>query len=193
LAPHEQRRGGIVHRWAAGPEPFISWIEPPEWVQYRSALYKSEPLLFRIGRVLWIFVFCFFIITIPWLLLVMFKVPTATASSYLSLDLAVTFIYTLPIWLSILYPVHATKMSLHRNGLTQFFGKQTFEINYDQISVWAIIERQFHGCSILILLLQIGSKVSEYALPDSDTHDRLVAIFHEKGIFQISELKPTWE
>ena len=175
------------------PKPILRWVEPEDWPRYRTRLVVSKPLWLRLAKALWFFVRCFGIIILPWFLLRFFRLPTAPAASYLCLATAVTLFFTLLHWLKALWPVHATEISFLDTGITQFFGKQTLDRTYHDISGWAVIERPFEGRVLHILLLKGRTRVTAFALPDTDTRDRLVKIFHDKMIPQSPEISAPWE
>jgi hypothetical protein len=181
------------------PEPILRWNEPEEWPRYRTHLATSKPLLPRLGKALWFFVRCFGIILLPWLFLSLFRVPTAPAAGYSCLAAAVSVFITLIYhWWATIWPVHGTEISFRERGITQFFGKQTLDLNYADCFGWTVVERQFEGRTLHILLLQGRTwrghtHVWEFALPDTNIRDRLVQIFHDKQIPQSPALKPSWE
>jgi hypothetical protein len=181
------------------PEPILRWNEPEEWPRYRTHLATSKPLLPRLGKALWFFVRCFGIILLPWFLLSLFRVPTAPAAGYSCLAAAVSFFITLIYhWLASIWPVHCTEISFRERGITQFFGKQTMDRNYRDLTGWAVVEKQFEGRVLHIVLLQGRTwrgrtYVQEFALPDTNTRDRLVQLLNDKHIPQSSDLKLSWE
>ena len=181
------------------PEPILRWNEPEEWPRYRTRLATSKPLLPRLGKAMWFFVRCFGIILLPWLLLSLFRVPTAPTAGYICLAAAVSIFITLIYhWLATIWPVHGTEISFRERGITQFFGKQTMDLNYADCFGWTVAERQFEGRILHILLLQSRTwrgrtHVWEFALPDTNIRDRLMQIFHDKQIPQSPALKPSWE
>ncbi len=194
VMPRQDKQGPMD--WMSGgfPEPILRWKEPIEWPRYRTHLVESRPLLPRLVKALWFFVRCFAIFLIPWLLLRLFRVPTAPAVGYVCLAVAGAFLITLFYqWLANVWPVHCTEISFRDNGITQFFGKQTADWNYHQFSGWGIVEKEFEGRTFSILLLQGRSRIVALAIPDTDIRDRLVQILHDKKIPQLPDLKPPWE
>jgi hypothetical protein len=176
------------------PEPILHWVEPEDWPRYRTRLATSKPLLFRFAKAIWFFIRCFGIIILPWFILRLCRVPTAPTFDYVCLSTAVAFFITLIYhWLATIWPVHATIISFRDRGITQFFGKQTWDLNYHDLSGWAVIERQFEGRVVHILLLKRGARIIELALPDPNTRDRLVQIFYDKQILHSPDLIPSWE
>jgi hypothetical protein len=175
------------------PEPILRWVEPADWPRYRTHLVVSKPLLPRLAKALWCFARCFGVILLAWLLLQLFQIPTISISGFLWLAIPVTLFFTSLHWLTATYPVHPTEISFRERGITQFFGKQTWDLNYAYFSSWAVVERQFEGRALHILLLQGRSRVFEFALPDTNTCGRLAQIFHDKQIPHSPDLKPSWE
>jgi hypothetical protein len=174
-------------------EPILSWREPDDWARYRTFLFTSKPLFSRLARALWFCVRCFGIIMLPWFVLFLCGMPTSPAVEYVLLALAVSFFFTSLHWLRAKHPVHATEICFRDNGISQFFGIQTMDHNYGLFSGWEIVERQFEGRVLPILLMRWPYGVRAFALPDKIIHDRLVQIFHEKKIPQIPDLRPSWE
>ncbi len=193
IASHDERVDSASKTWREFPDPILRWREPDDWAHYRTFLFTSKPLFPRLAGAFWFCVRCLAIIILPWLVLLLCGVPTAPAVEYLSLGLAVTLFFTSLHWLNAAYPVHASEISLRDNGITQFFGKQTMDWNYDQFSGWAVVEKQFEGRVLLFLLLQSRTGVRTSALPDSNIRDRLVQILHDKKIPQVPALRPSWE
>lgn len=176
------------------PEPILRWVEPEDWPRYRTRLATSKPLLRRFAKALWFFIRCFGIIILPWFILRLCRVPTTPTVDYVCLSTAVAFLITLIYhWLANIWPVHTTEISFRDRGITQFFGKQTRDLNYHDLSGWAVIERQFEGRVVHILLLKRGARIIELALPDPNTRDRLVQIFYDKQILHSPDLIPSWE
>lgn len=175
------------------PEPILRWVEPKDWPHYRTHLVTSKPLLHRLAKALWFFIRCLGIIFLPWLLLCLFQLPTASFAEFLGLSISVTFFFTLLHWFNATYPVHSTEISFRDKGITQFFGKQDFDSNYHNYSGWAVIERPFEGRILYILLLKGRTRVIAFALPDTSTRDRLVQLLIDKKLPQLTDLKPAWE
>ncbi|MCX6903488.1 MAG: hypothetical protein NTW03_08425 [Verrucomicrobia bacterium] len=190
---YDERDPSAGRQWAEFPDPIISWVEPEDWPRYRTHLVVSKPLLPRLARALWFLARCFVILFLPWLLLRLFRVPTAPAAEYFWLSTGVTFFFTCLHWLFATYPARATTMSFRENGVTQLSGKQTRDLSYRDCSGWEMVERQFEGRVLHILLLQWRNYVTEVALPDTGIRDRLVQLFHDKRIPQSPGLKPSWE
>ena len=176
------------------PEPILRWKEPEDWPRYRTHLVKSKPLWPRLIKTLWFFARCFAIFFIPWLFLRLFNVPTAEPTPFLCVTvLGTIFITLIYSWLATIWPVHCTEISFRDNGITQFFGKQAADWNYHDISGWAIIERQFVGRAIFILLLQGRSRIISFAIPDANIREKLARLLPDKGIPHARDLKPPWE
>ena len=175
------------------PEPILRWVEPADWPRFRTHLVVSKPLSHRLAKALWFYVRCFGIILSPWLLLHLFQLPTISVTGFLWLAIPVALFFTSLYWLHATYPVHPTEISFRDNGITQFFGKQTWDINYAEFSGWAVVERQFEGRVLHILLVQGRTRVIVFALPESGTRDRLVQLLQDKKLQQLPDLKPAWE
>ena len=150
-------------------------------------------MLPRVANALWFFVRCFGILLLPWLLLQLFQLPTVSIAGFLWLAIPVALFFTSLHWLNAAYPVHPTEISFRDKGITQFFGKQTLYLNYADFSGWAVVERQYEGRILHILLLKGRRRVAEFARPDATTRDRLARLFHEKQIPPSPNLRPSWE
>jgi hypothetical protein len=154
-APHDDQGASASKTWREFPNPILRWREPDDWARYRTIFFASKPLLPRLAKVLWFCVRCLGIIIIPWFVLLLCGVPTAPAAAYISLAAVASFFFTSLHWLSASHPVHSTEISFRANGITQFFGRQIMDLNYGQFSGWAVVERQFEGRVLFILLLQM--------------------------------------
>jgi len=175
---------------ATFPDPIQ---ESGAWPRYRTHLALSKPLPLRLAKALWFFVRCLGIIFLPWLLLRLFHMPTASIAEFLGLSVSVTIFFTLLHWLNATYPARETKITVHSNGITQLSGKQTFSWNYRDFSGWAVVERQFEGRILHILMLKRPTYVVTFALPDTSTRDQFIQLLRDKQIPQLSDLKPPWE
>jgi len=175
---------------AAFPDPIQ---EPGAWPRYRTHLVVSKPLLPRLAKALWFFVRCLGIIFLPWILLRLFQLPTVSVAEFLGLSISVTFFFTLLHWLNATYPARATKITIHPNGITQLSGKQTFTWSYRDFSGWAVVERQFEGYVLHLLLLKRPTYVVTFVPPDTGTRDRFMQLLEDKKIPQLPDLKPSWE
>jgi hypothetical protein len=167
--------------------------EPAAWPRYRRHLVVSGPLLPRLAKALWFFGRCLGIIFLPWIILRLFQMPTVSIAEFLGLSVSATLFFTLLHWLNATYPARATRITVHPNGITQLSGKQTFNWNYRNFSGWAVVERQFEGRILHILMLKCPTYVVTFALPDTSTRDRFMQLLHDKKIPQLPDLKPSWE
>ena len=179
-------------KWSVLPEPILQWKEPEDWARYRTSLYTSRPLLQRLGKELWFFARCFPILLLPWPVLILCGLPTSPADHIL-LALAITILFTLIHWLGEAYAASSTEISFRNRGISQFFGKQTIDHNYSQVSGWTIVERRFEDRSLLILLLRSRGGVWSFALPGPHIRDQLVQIFRDKQVPHVPDLRPSWE
>ena len=186
IEPTDRRSRGF-------PEPILRWVEPADWPRYRTHLVVSRPLVPRLAKALWFFVCCFGVILLPWLVLQLFQLPTISIAGFLWLVIPVALFFTSLHWLNAIWPVHTTEISFRDKGVTQFFGKQTRDLNYADFSGWTVVERQFEERILHILLLQGRTRVIAFALPDSSTRNRLVQLLHDKRIPHSPDLKPSWE
>jgi hypothetical protein len=180
--------------YAEYPAPLLHWREPDDWPSYRTNLFRSVPLSIRIGRAVWFFARCTGLLVLPWLALRVLQVPTQSAVAYLSSAGLVSLFFTLVYWAERRRPVHVTKISLRKNGITQHFGKQVLDHSYSDLSGWNIIERQFHERVLHILLVQRKRwrKPSAIALAGGETRDALSRILSEKSVPD-ARLRAPWE
>jgi hypothetical protein len=201
-SPHDDQGASASKTRREFPDPILRWREPDDWARYRTFVFTSKPLFPRLAKALWFCVRCLAIIIIPWFVLRLCGVPTAPTAAYISLASAATLFFTSLHWLFASHPVHATEISFRSNGITQFFGKQIMDLNYGQVSGWAVVERQFEGRVLLILLLQITRRARPnqiriwdwaFALPDANIRDQVVRIFQDKQVPHLPDLKPSWE
>lgn len=179
--------------WEEFPTPILHWVEPKDWPRYRTRLVTSKPLVLRLAKAPWFFVRWFGIFILPWLLLQLFQLPTSPAVGYFCLSAVIALFFTLLHWLNAIWPVHSTEISFREKGITQFFGKQEMDWNYHDFSGWAVIERQFEERVLHILLLKSRARVVALALPDTNTREGIVQIFHDKQIPHSPDLRPSWE
>jgi hypothetical protein len=193
VRPRQDERERLAWRMGGFPNPILRWVEPKDWPRYRTHLVVSKPLLPRLAKALWFFVRCFGIILLPWLLLQFFQLPTMSVAGFLGLSIPVTFFFASLYWLYATYPAHSREISFRDKGITVSNGKQTADWNYHDCSGWAVIERQFEGRTLYILLLKRRAYVGAYAIPDMNTRDQLVQICNDKKIQQLPDLKPSWE
>src|ERR1017187_271600 len=153
------------------PEPLVRWVEPENWPRYRTSLVTAKPLLPRLAKALWFFIRCLGIICLPWLLLRFFQLPTASTVGFLCLSIPATCFFTLLYWLYTTYPARPTEISFRERGISLFSGKQFADLSYQGFSGWAVVERQFEGSALHILLLQRRARILAYALPDSRSEE----------------------
>jgi hypothetical protein len=191
--PSDEQGVSASKKWRKFPDPILRWMEPEDWSRYRTHIAASKPLFLRVAKALWFCARCLGIIILPWLSLLLCGVPTSPPADHLPLVLAVTFFFTLLYWFRAAYPVHTTEISFRANGISQYFGKQTMDHNYGQFTGWTVVERQFEGRTLLILLLRLRNWDRAFALPDANIRDQVARILHNKNLPQIPDLKPSWE
>jgi hypothetical protein len=188
---------GEESRRQSFPELILHWKESEEWPRYRTHLVVSGPLRPRLAKALWFFVRCMGFFMLPWLLLQVFELPTISTTGFLCVSIPAALFFTSLHWSIAARPARATTISVFDNGITQLSGKQTRALSYRTCTGWAVIERQFEGRTLRILLLQCRNYkgrtcIVEVTLPDTSTRDRLVQLFHDKQIPQLSDLQPSW-
>lgn len=177
--------------------PGLHWEEPEDWARYRTHVATSKPLLARLARALWFFVRSCGVFFIPWLLLRLLRFPTISAEGYLIAAAFGASVFTLLHWVRATYPVPASKISFTDNGIIQYFPKQEWRCNYLELDGWAVIDREFQGHILHILLLKLLVKGRTYdeafALPDAIIRDKVVQMLRDKHVPEASDLKPSWE
>jgi hypothetical protein len=149
--------------------------------------------LLRLARAGWFFARCFGLIFLCWLILNFSQLAAFPDAGFLVLAGFVTLFFTSLHWLNATYPARVTEITVRENGISQLSGKQTRNLNYGDCRGWAVVERKFEGCIFHILLLQRPKYVFEVALPDINTRNRLIQVYNDKKIPQLSNLKPSWE
>lgn len=194
VIPRRKKRERI---WEEFPKPILNLVEPKDWPRYRTHLVVSKPLFPRLAKALWFFLRCFSIFVIPWLLFSFVQLRTipafflcASVFGMLLIAFVITFFYH---WLATIWPVFSKTISVRDKAFTVTNGKQTWDLSYADFAGWAVVERQFEGHILHILLLQRGSRVFEFALPDTVTRDQLAQLLHDKLIPHSPDLKPSWE
>ena len=195
LSGHEEPQSSTRIRWKNFNQNQVAiiWLEPEIWPRYRTHLVTSQPLWPRLVRACWFFVRCFGFFFVPWLLLKLFDLDTISTAGFICSVLPVAFFFTLLYWQNATHPARISKVSFFNHGISQFFGKQTINLNYRECSGWNVVERQFENCIIQILLVQRPTYVFEVALPNADTRERLVQLFNDKKIPHLPDLAPSWE
>ena len=177
------------------PSPLTQWVEPEDWVRYRTQLVNSKPILARLGREAWFFANCWGFILFPWFLLWLSSQHHACSfKSFLALSVVATFICTIFHWLDTTYPVRrGTEISLRNNGITMLLcNGQIKDWHYHSLYGWAVIEREYRGNILHILLLKGHGPVEAFALPDAGVGDRVKQILVDKRVPQLPGLEPPW-
>ncbi|HSY18894.1 MAG TPA: hypothetical protein VK815_11190 [Candidatus Acidoferrales bacterium] len=176
---------------AAFPEPIM---EPEDWPRYRRHLVISKPLLPRLGKALWFAIRCLGVFSIPWLLLQALLLPTISFTGFLGVCMPVTFFFTCLYWGYATHPVRVSRITMLGNGISVLSGLQTWNWSYRDFSSWAMIDREFEGRTLYIVLLERRPDyVVSFTLPDGITRERFVGIFRDKKIPESPGLKPAWE
>lgn len=203
LSPHAPRLLGWREALLGGPQlpplgggfppPLVRWLEPEDWARYRTHVARSKPIAARLRREARFFARCLGVLVLPWLVLQLLHIPTSSAQLHLALSVVTTLFFTLIHWLNATYPVHTTEISFRDNGITRLADKQDWDWNYTRFCSWAVIEREFQGRMLQILLLQSPADDVALALADADVRDRAVRILRDKHLPELPELKPSWE
>jgi hypothetical protein len=187
------------------PPPLVQWEEPEAWVRYREHLAKSKP---RLGRELRFFVRGFTVILCVWISAWLlqsclyhfpqqdraFLLIFATIGSFLS-----AIVLTLVHGIRVTHPVNSgVKICFRDRDFSRDGCKiPRWDCSYRRLCGWAVIEREFQGRALHILLLKLRPepRASDIALalPDAAVRDRVIQILGDKQIPQITDLKPSWE
>jgi hypothetical protein len=175
------------------PKPLMHWTEPDDWARYRASEVRRTSLARRLLKCGGFFVCWLGIFVLPWLALRFFDIPTAPTASYMGFCCFVAFFFSVLSWVGKVRPVHCTEISVRKNGITQNFGKQKFDRAFQNISGWRMIEREFEGRTLHILLFKLRHGVSAIALCGAEPTARLSEILREKGVLECSELTAPWE
>lgn len=180
--------------WDRYPEPILQWREPEDLALYRTRLVVARGQPRRLGRALWVFARWFGGFTVPWLLLRLFGVPAESAVCYLSAVTVSSLLLTFVHWGYATYPGRTTKIAFRDRGITQDISDfQTWDFGYRACRGWTVVERLFEGRLLRILLIQLRWGVVDFALPDTDTRDRVTQLLRDKQIPQTPALRPPWE
>ena len=198
-------------RWDEFPPPLVHWVEPEGWARYRKHAEKSKPVLHQLRRELRFFLRCYAflcgyvvvpclaLILLPWLFS-LGPLQVVTVSIRILIETSVLAIFiTMVHWFHVIHPVPAnSEISFRERGITQRFpSRQVRDWSYRQFSGWTIIEREFKGRILQILVLKRAVKGLEYneafALPDDSVRDQVAKILNDKQVPQASDVKPSWE
>jgi hypothetical protein len=193
------------------PRPLMHWVEPEDWTGYRVRAEISKPVLYQLRKELWFFVrcytFCCAFIVLPCLAFILLpslfllgplQVLTISISSFPAVSVLAIFI-TILHWLYGIYPVRPeTKISFRDRGITErLLNGQQCDWSYRQCCGWTLIEREFKGRILQILLLKRLVKGRTYneafALPDASVRDQVAQILNDQQVPQAPDLKPPWE
>jgi len=192
------------------PRPLVQWVQP-DWTRFRARAEISKPVLYQLRTELWFFVRCFafccaFIVVpffgfvlLPWLYLAgAIQIVPACISSVIAASVIAIYI-TMWHWLTGIFQIRSeTKFSFRDRGITeQLPNGQQCNWNYPQFCGWAVIEREFKGHILKILLLKRlvkdRARDEAFALPDSSVRDQVVKILNDRQVPQAPDLKPPWE
>jgi len=181
--------------WDSGwvPGPILKWSEPEDYVRYQTCIATSKPLWLRLAKAIRFFVCFFGFFFIPWLALNYFLDWGASASAFLAVLIPVSLFFTLLHWLSAYCSARVSHITVFSDSIHELSGKQMRDLSFEDSSGWSVVEREFEGRILHILLMQRPKWVHEVALPDINTRDRFVQMLNEKKIPQVSNLKPSWE
>lgn len=193
------------------PKPLLQWTEPEDWPRFRTRVEISKPVLNQFRTELWFFVrcyaFCCVFIVVPCLGIVLltwlylsapFQLVAVFTFDLLAICALAIFI-TMIHWLYGISPVGPeTKISFRDRGISErLLNGQQFDCSYRQFCGWAVIERQFDGHILQILLMRRvekgGACNQAFALPDAIVRDQVVQILNDRQLPHIPNLKPSWE
>ncbi len=191
------------------PAPLVQWVEPEDWTRFLTRAEITKPVFYQLRTELWFFVrcyaFCCAFIVVPFLgfvLLIFFGWgPFLLVAVSIRPFAAVFFlavIFTMLHWLYRIFHTPAEKISFRDRGITKRNPSgQLFVWNYRQFCGWSVIEMQFEGHVLQILLLKQLVKGRAYneafALPDASVRDQVVQILNDRQVPQVSDIKPSWE
>ncbi|HXI82475.1 MAG TPA: hypothetical protein VNL17_00120 [Verrucomicrobiae bacterium] len=191
MGPHDLSRSGW--RPEGFPQPIVHWVESKDWPRYRTSLVVAEPLLPRLAKTAWFFARCFGFIILPWLLLHLFQLDTIPAAAFLCLSIPITSFFTWLHWLNVTHPARCNEISFRERGISLFSGKQFGDLSYQSLSGWTVVERQFEGSMLHLLLLRGRTRILALALPDFNTRERVEKLLQGKKVPPLPDLKPPWE
>lgn len=193
------------------PRPLVQWTEPQDWARFRTRAAISKPFVYQLRKELWFFVRCYAFcsvflvlpclafVLLPWIFVLgPFQIGAVSIRAVAGASVLAMFI-TMLHWLYGIFPVGSeTKISFRDQGvIVRFPSRQQFVWNYRQFCGWAVIERQFKGRILQILLLKRMVKGRDYdeafALPDASVRDQVLQILNDRQVPQAPDLAPSWE
>lgn len=181
--------------WEAAwvPGPVLKWSEPKDYIRYRTHLAVSKPSWLRLARAGRFFACVFGIFFIPWLVLNFCFNAGVPAIGFLTILIPASLFFTSLHWLNATHPARITHIIVFPEGFSQLSGKQTANYSFSDFSGWSVIEREFEGRPLHILLLQRPKYVKAMAFPDANIRDQFIQMLKEKKVPYLSDLKPSWE
>lgn len=183
----------VILGWREAPPPPLHWTEAPDWPRYRASLVAANPPFRRVLKNLRFFLCCFAIIMVPRLLLHFSGLADPPFWGYFVGALALAAFLTFMYWHSKAYPARITEIVFRADHVTFFSGKQTANIKYENYLSWNIVERQFEGRPLLILLLKSNRWLRAHALARSEDRGLMTQILDSKKIPADPSLRPSWE
>jgi hypothetical protein len=175
------------------PKPLLRWTEPEEWPRYRTSLVYARGRAVLSGREAWFFIRCVAAIFAPWLLMKVFGIEPPPTIGYAVLATVVSLFFTWVHWMSVVWPVHATEITLRDGGITRFFGKQIADWAWADFAGWSIVERSFEDRPLHILLLKHKETLMAMALPDLGARHSVIEVLTAKGIPRMEGVEVPWE
>jgi hypothetical protein len=186
-----------VH-WEDCPTPLVHWTEPEDWARYRTRVAIAD---FRLVKELRFLLRCFAVVFCVWLplglfLLWYYELPAVSywIHSVVVLSVLTLFVTALHCFYVSMPVRPSSKISFRDNGITELLlNGQDGNWNYRDFSAWNLIDREFQGHVLQILLLKTRRYEISFALPDDGVRDRVTQILAEKQMPHLADLKPSWE
>jgi hypothetical protein len=184
--------------WGDFPPPLVHWTEPEDWSRYRTRIALAD---FRLTKELWFFVRCFVVLFCIWLPMGLlhfwcYRLSIVSFPIYSLVNLAVAALFITAIrWIYKGTPVPPSiEISFRDNGITTvLINGQDADWSYRNVVAFSVIDREFQGRVLQILLLKADRYDISLALPDDGVRDRVTQILAEKQVPQVADLKPSWE
>jgi hypothetical protein len=175
------------------PKPILRWKEPEGWPRYRTSLVRTRPRAVLVGKEAWFFVRCMAVIFAPWWLMKGFGMEPPPTVGYAILATVVSLFFTWVHWMYVIWPVHATEITVRAGGITRFGGKQTWDWSWAAFTGWSMVERLFEDRPLHILLLKHKKILMPMGLPDLKIRDSVIEVLTSKGIPRMEVVEIPWE
>jgi hypothetical protein len=187
----EDKRGTEYPGWVPGP--VLKWNEPEDYIRYRTHLAVSKPLWLRLAKAVRFFACVFGFFFIPWFVLNFIFGFGEPVAGFFAVLIPASLFFTWIHWYNATHPARVTHVNVFPDGFSLLSGLQTANFSFSDFSGWSVVEREFEGHILHILLLQRPKYVLGIVFPDTNTRDQFIQMLNEKKVPQLNSLKPSWE